>query len=574
MVVRFGLLMALLCLSLNSFANGFSAQVDRFSIGMGDHIQLVLTLGDIRGQRPDISALDKDFTIIRKSQSSSMNINNGVVSQEIKWVYLLAPNRKGTLTIPSFTSGSFKSEAIDIEVGDAPVSQSSTDDVLLEVEVKPLNPYVKGQAIYTQRLFYAKQLVNSASLSEPTLEKGDAEVVFLSSSNPKYVKRNNRTYNMIERYFSVFPSSEGELLFAPSVFRGSIADEQQQRQRGFNMPMFNTGKRVTAYSSKASLKVQGQAKGFTGNNWLPSSQVSLDMTWSQSPETVKAGEPVTVTIMLMAQGLKAESLPEVKLNWPDSIKTYPEKPEFRTDKRGNGLLGLRQEKVVMVANQNGEFQIPAIEIPWWNTITNEQQVERVASFTVKVTGAGAVQATTPTQETPMINSEVDNETPSVEKETQPEKELSLLETLTATYVENKKHLPIALAVLCLLLALLVSIVFYLKRPKAKQDNSRQILAAAKAQLAEACNANDAKGAIAALSKWAEAMGIYPATLSGIERSGDKALSTEIALLSEASYSKSAQAWSGANLLVAVNNFAYNEQPEVNNQALGSLHPQH
>ena len=207
MVVRFGLLMALLCLSLNSFANGFSAQVDRFSIGMGDHIQLVLTLGDIRGQRPDISALDKDFTIIRKSQSSSMNINNGVVSQEIKWVYLLAPNRKGTLTIPSFTSGSFKSEAIDIEVGDAPVSQSSTDDVLLEVEVKPLNPYVKGQAIYTQRLFYAKQLVNSASLSEPTLEKGDAEVVFLSSSNPKYVKRNNRTYNMIERYFSVFPSS-------------------------------------------------------------------------------------------------------------------------------------------------------------------------------------------------------------------------------------------------------------------------------------------------------------------------------------------------------------------------------
>ncbi|PWQ94138.1 BatD family protein [Leucothrix arctica] len=569
MVVRLGLLITLLCLSLSAYAKGFTAQVDRFSVGMGDHIQLVLSLDDIHGSRPDVSALNKDFTILRTSQSSNMRITNGIVSQEVKWIFLLSPNRKGTLTIPSFTTGGFKSEVINIEVGDAPVAQSTSDEVLLEVEVKPLNPYVKSQAIFTQRLYFAQELVNNASLGHPTLEKGDAEIIFLASSNPSYVKRNGRSYQMIERYYAVFPSSDGELVFAPSVFRGSIADQRQQR--GFNMPMFNTGKRVTAYSSKASLNVAEQPKGFTGNNWLPSSQLSLDMTWSQSPETMKAGEPVTATIMVMAQGLKAEALPEITINWPGSIKSYPEKPEFRTDKRVNGLVGLRQEKVVLVANQNGEFQIPAIEVAWWNTATNQQQVERINGFTVKVDGAAAVQLLSPAplaaEPEPLANK--DAEDSALVKEEQ-----SIFDTVSAVYAEHKKHLPVALSVLGLLLLGIGAAYFYFNRPKTQVEINRKILASAQVQLAEACNANNAKAAISALPQWAEAAEIYPATLSGIERCGDPLLSKEVAALSHSRYSQNAQAWNGEKLLVAVKQFSH--APKVDNvsDSLEALHPLH
>ena len=225
MVIRIGLLIALLFLSLHVQAKGFTAQVDRLSVGLTDHVQLVLTLADTQGGRPDTSVLDKDFTILQRSQSSNLKVVNGVVSQEVRWTFLLAPKRKGTLIIPAFTSGSFKSVPISIEVGDAPVDQSTSDAVLLEVEVKPLNPYVKGQAIYTQRLYFSGQLVGNASLDKPKLAEGDAEIIFLGSSNPRYINRNGKPYQLIERYYSVFPNSAGELLFAPSVFRGSIATD-------------------------------------------------------------------------------------------------------------------------------------------------------------------------------------------------------------------------------------------------------------------------------------------------------------------------------------------------------------
>ena len=570
MVVRLGLLITLLCLSLSVYAKGFTAQVDRFSVGMGDHIQLVLSLDDIQGGRPDVSALDTDFTILRRSQSSNMRIINGIVSQEVKWIFLLSPNRKGTLTIPSFTTGNFNSESIDIEVGDAPVAQSTSDEVLLEVEVKPLNPYVKSQAIFTQRLYFAQQLVNNASLDQPKLEKGDADIIFLGSSNPSFVKRNGRSYQMIERYYAVFPRSEGELVFAPSVFRGSVADERQQR--GFNMPMFNTGKRVTAYSSKASLSVAEQPKGFTGNNWLPSSQLSLDMTWSQSPETMKAGEPVTATIMVMAQGLKAEALPEITINWPDSIKSYPEKPEFRTDKRANGLVGLRQEKVVLVANQNGEFQIPAIEVVWWNTITNQQQTERINGFTVKVDGAAAVQSLSPTPAVAEPEALANDE--GVQDSALVKQELSTFDALSAVYADNKKHLPIALSVLSLLLLGAGSAYFYFNRPKTQASMNREALAFAQAELAKACNANNAKAAISALLQWAEAAGIYPATLSGIERCGDPLLSKEVAVLSHSRYSQNAQTWDGDKLLAAIQQFSHAPKNNNADESLDALHPLH
>lgn len=565
MVIRFGLFILLLCLSLNVFARGFTAQVDRLTVGMGDHIQLVLSLEGVQGSRPDVSALDTDFTILQKSQSSSVKVTNGVVTQEVKWVFLLSPNRKGVLTIPSFTAGNFKSESIDIEVGDAPVNQSTSDDVLLEVEVKPLNPYVKGQVVYTQRLYFARSLVNDASLDKPKLDKGEAEITFLGSSNPRRVKHNGRSYQMIERYYSIFPTSAGELLFSPSVFRGSV--DAGGQQSNFNRFMFNTGKRVTAYSSKASLVVSEPPAAFTGSTWLPSSQLSIDMTWSQPPETLKAGEPVTVTIMLMAEGLKAEILPEVKLSWPNSLKTYPEKPEFRTDKRANGLVGLRQEKVVLVANQNGEFIIPPVEVPWWNTVTNQQEVARLSSTVVRVSGAVVSQPLAATISA--IPEEVE-EAEASEDNVVLEEGPTIIESVEAYYEQNKQYALIVLALLFATLVLIVGAFLYVTRATKQDDKKYQVLA--KAKLAKACRDNDAMASIKALPEWASAVGIFPATLAGIEEHGDIALATEVSLLAKVCYSQGTQLWEGNQLLDAVNQFSHANKVENVSESLASLHP--
>ncbi|RVU81449.1 protein BatD [Leucothrix sargassi] len=574
MVKRLLFIALVLGLSSSLFAKGFTARVDRLSIGLGEQLQLVLQLEDAQGSRPDISSLENDFTILKRSQSSNVRVINGIVSQEIRWSYLLSPRRKGTLTIPSFVSGNLKSEAIEIEVGDMPVAQSTTDEVILEVEVAPLNPYVKGQVIYTQRLYFAQRLVSNASLDKPKLETGEAEIIQIGSTNPKNVTRNNRIYSLIERYYVVIPKKAGELSFQPSVFRGSIADRRQQ-PHGFNMPMFDVGKRVTAYSSKASLKIAEQPASYTGDSWLPASHVELAMTWSQAPETLKAGEPVTVTTAVIADGLKAEVLPEIKFQWPGSIKTYPEKPEFRTDKTANGLLGLRQEKVVLVANENGDFTVPPVKVTWWNTVTNKQEVEEIAGFTMSVSGAATTAAPVEPPSQDVAKSEVvtEEEAPKESALAAPEVSEPLTARLSKYYAANKERVLSIAGGLLVALVLLYFAIRRVARPKTQQELDTKALNSAKQELLNACQRNDTKAAVEALPAWAQAVGIYPATLAGITEVGDQSLSEAIKALSQASYAKESQAWQGQALKTAVENYQQTTTSNQSEPTLGSLHPE-
>jgi len=61
-----------------------------------------------------------------------MQVINGVVSQEARWTFLISPNRKGKLVIPSLKVGRFSSDPIEITVTDMPVAQSTSDDVFLK----------------------------------------------------------------------------------------------------------------------------------------------------------------------------------------------------------------------------------------------------------------------------------------------------------------------------------------------------------------------------------------------------------------------------------------------------------
>ncbi|MGB1310325.1 MAG: hypothetical protein ACPG47_03900, partial [Leucothrix sp.] len=80
-------------------------------------------------------------------------------------------------------------------------------------------------------------------------------------------------------------------------------------------------------------------------------------------------------------------------------------------------------------------------------------------------------------------------------------------------------------------------------------------------------------AVGALSIWAKHVGIYPATLSGIERAGDAKLSAATRALAAANYSPSPEAWNGSSLHQAVANYGLRSQSaSVKASALSPLHP--
>lgn len=574
MVNRILVILFLLIFSSGVFAKELVARVDRFEIGINESIELAVIMVDARGQRPDLSELLKDFTVDRHTQSSNFTLRNGAMSQQIQWTFLLSPTRKGTLVIPALKSAGLSTDPIEIKVGDQQVAKSTSDDALIEVEVKPLHPYVQGQVVYIQRLYYSRPLVDNASISSPKISMGEAEVEFLGSTNPRYVKHNGRSYQLIERFYAVFPKQAGPLHFEPSVFRGSLASSRQNRS---SISMFNHGTRVNAFSPKAELTISDKPASFTGEHWLPASKVTLNMNWSRSSDTLKVGEPVTVTIALLAEGAKAEVLPEVALSLPDVLKVYPEQPTFRSDKGGNGLTGLREEKFTLVGNENGEYQIPAVEIPWWNTNTDQQEFARLDSFTIKVGGAA-------TGASLQNNNQAATQEPFEEKlesETKPEAQnASALVDLTVNqaelsfYDKNKVLILVALAVMAGLF-LIGGGLFWRKR-EGRSSLSGQSLGQQRQKavedLSRACKENNPRAAIAGLPAWARSVGIHPATLAGIERCNDSALIDAVRALSQASYSQKTEAWNGEELLRTISHFSEASLNSPEPSGLSPLHP--
>lgn len=577
MVVRGVVAAILLLLSSLVHSRELTAQVDRFEIGINETLQLMVTLSGAKAKRPDLTELYNDFSIDNHSQSSNITVVNGVMSQQVRWSFLLSPNRKGTLTIPSLSADGLSTKPIDIKVTDGPVAQSTTDDVLMEVEVRPLHPYIGGQVIYIQRLYFSRPLVSSASISRPKISQGDVEIELLGSSNPRPVKHNGRPYRLIERYYAVFPKTTGVLHFEPSVFRGSLASSQS-RQNRFSTQMFPVTPRVSAYSPKAELMIADQPASFSGEHWLPASQVSLNMNWSQSPMSLKAGEPVTVTIAIMAEGVKAETLPEIKLKLPDELKIYPDQPSFRSDKGENGVAGLREEKFTVIGNQNGEYQIPPIEMLWWNTNTDQQEVARLNGFTVKVSGATAGVQLVPSEKQSIPVEPQKELTQSEANEDQPEYNVALTESanvwLMRDYLyRNKDWVLVSLTVF---IGLLLGWWFFGRRDLSKSSSILNTQEGpgldVQASLTAACKENNAQAVISLLPKWAVSVGIYPATLSGIENCGDTALSWALSELTRSNYSPEATVWDGESLLKAITAYSQDNIRKSDTVVLSPLHP--
>jgi len=588
MVVRFAILLGLLILSAAASAKGLDARVDRNQVGMGEQIELTLTLTDIRGERPNTNDLLKDFSIDRQSQTSNVRIINGVVNQQASWTFLLSPHRKGKLTIPVFKVDRFSSDPIEVTVTDMPVAQSTSDDVLMEVELSPDNPYVKSQVAYIQRLYFSRPLVDSASISNPKLSQGEADVEFWGSSEPRYVTHNNRPYQLIERYYIIYPRKAGVLEFEPSVFNGSLASSR--RRNDFQRNMFRAGTRVNAYSDKASIEVKEKPASYIHEHWLPATDLTVNMNLSQPVDTLKAGEPVTITIALMAEGLKAEVLPEVKLNLPENIKSYPDKPTFRTDKVRNGMVGLRQEKVVLIANEAGEYTLPEVKIPWWSVTEDKLKFATLDPVMFKV-AAGAMPfnsqsniqaadtaALEPSADEAVIQKQRRDEGAEEKSGVANSENNSLLTSYRSSLLEfyDQHKQAIGIGLIAVTAGLLFAWVFW-RRRQARLNSDDYLQQVAKDEAARilnnACQSNDLSLAIAALPKWAESVGIHPSTMAGVESAGNAGLNAAIKEMTAANYSSNPIPWNGKSLSTAVSQ--YSEATQTTNstrQGLMPLHP--
>lgn len=383
------MLVLLLLVCSGSAVADVRATVDRSVITENDTLTLNIEL-DEQGADVDLSPLDRDFDVVSRSRSNRVSIVNGRVDSRNEWVLTLAPKRSGDLQIPALVVGNKKTAPIAIKVVVGKAAANSSKDVFLEVSVDASGVDVQAQVVYTLRLYHAVDL-KEGTLSMPELK--DAIVERLGEDVTSDVAREGRRYHLVERKYALFPQVSGTLHVPSPEFKGTIAvrgtspfDNLFNRRFGTN-PFDNfpgNEQAVRVRAKEITVDVMPQPKEARSGWWLPAKQFTLSESWVPDPPQFRVGEPVTRAVVMEAEGLTAQQLPDLTIADVAGFKLYPDQPVKETHAEQKGISARKTQKIAWVATQPGRLQLPALEIPWWDTQARKVRIASLPARSVEV----------------------------------------------------------------------------------------------------------------------------------------------------------------------------------------------
>ncbi len=533
----------LFCLSSASAAT-IEADLDRKQVSLNESFTLVFTTDGEEDGNPDFSPLEQNFEILGQNESSKMSFINGDITKIKQWTLTLMGKQAGFFTIPAISFGSDLSPSIRIDIKKAPTAEQGqgSEPIFIEVSVSPESVYVQAQVIYTVRLHIAVNLL-SAQLSEPSLSDADAVIEKLGKDREFETTLNNKRYKVIERRYAIFPQRSGQFTIAPIAFAGQLSSQSSSRFSPFSGG--GAIKRLRSREIKLDVKPVPQDK--IRGRWLPALNLRLIEVWpgkeDDNSEPPIAGEPLTWKITLMADGLTSAQLPEISPKPPKGIKSYPDQPVLNNEKRDNSIIGIRQEKIDLIPGKAGTYRLPAIEVPWWNTITEKMEVARLPARQIEVVAAGTAEQQTSIAPLPA---------PSLQESSDTGSETG--EGLSGDVGRGSAFWSWISLILGVGWAITL-VAWWGSRQQARTDlalGSDTIppdLKQMKRQLKKACETNEAGAAKTALLSWGHALWPgRPLSLGEIKKRVGAILASEIEKLNGTLYSQQARTWESGNAL--------------------------
>ncbi len=504
----------LLLLTLLLFASGLAqaaniqVKIDRQLIEVNQTFTLQFEASDGVDGEPDFSPLEKDFRIISQSSGSNISIINGDYQKSRRWSLTLVALRDGKLTIPSIQFGKDKSRAYQIEVQPVKASEpGSQADFISELEVNHEQLVVQGEVVVTQRLLSAR---NITAYEFSPLQTSGVEVAIESLGEVKQyqTRRGNKAYLVLEQRHAIYPQAAGQLTIEPSLASARIALNSGS---GFD-PFRSNTQTLRRNSPDRNIRVEAMPSSFSGSHWLPASEVQLVEEFPDG-DTFKVGEPITRTLSLLVNGQMASQLPEFKLPEIKDLKQYPDKPMLNNSKSDTGIIGVQQIKVALIPAKAGDYTLPAMEIPWWNTQSGTMETARLDARSIKVTPAGT--ATSPDRDSgpKIMSTPTDTASTDSPALTDDSGESFATDQKMATADDSSTQSNTLWKLLSLLLALgwLASLVFFIRRkatptkPQAQPSMQTTSVASARRQLKTACDSASPQQIKNALLQWGNAL---------------------------------------------------------------------
>jgi len=112
--------------------------------------------------------------------------------------------------------------------------------------------------------------------------------------------------------------------------------------------------------------------------------LNLSEKWSASPNKIKVGDSITRTLKIQALGLLGSAIPTLPPINSNLLKSYPNPPKVESIQNVAGAEAKWTQDTALIAVKAGKVVIPAISIPWWDTINNVERIAKIPARTIDI----------------------------------------------------------------------------------------------------------------------------------------------------------------------------------------------
>ena len=358
----------------------FMASVNKTHVGLGEPITLTLTfLGQTR-EEPDLSELEREFSVVSRQISQESTMIQGSFQAKTRYILEIFPKSADkTIIIPSIKLATHRTDPITITHSDSP--QKQADGVSLTLSTDRTRVYVHGELMVRITLRSPSPL-RSGTLSE--LDIKDAIIEPLESKEREEVIDKGIRYFVITKAFAVYPTKPGTLVIPAIIFHGVI--NQETRRRGWP-DFFNPGQRITARSTPLNIEVMDVPKDYPkGHPFLPLKNLVITETVEPAKDQLSINEVYTRRFEIKAKGTLSSDLPSITKPDVANVSIYVEEGEHQQKNPEDGIEASRIISHIYMPQSPGKIDVPEENIYWWDVDNDKLEVTPVRRLELDIIG--------------------------------------------------------------------------------------------------------------------------------------------------------------------------------------------
>ncbi|MDI3560110.1 BatD family protein [Bradyrhizobium sp. Arg816] len=119
--------------------------------------------------------------------------------------------------------------------------------------------------------------------------------------------------------------------------------------------------------------------------FVSANSLTAEQDVKRSSDPLKAGDAVTRTITIRAEGTPAMLLPPQQFPSVDGLKLYPAQPtlEDKVDGRSDVMTSTRVDSATYMVERAGDYSLPSVDIGWWNVGSGKVEQARLEAVPLK-----------------------------------------------------------------------------------------------------------------------------------------------------------------------------------------------